>query len=279
MSEAYELFQEGRERLRRGRAAQATVPLERAKRLEPDKASIREALGIAYFRLRRWREAEAEFRAVLELSPTRRLRPLRARPRARAAGPRRGGKRPLQARERRWPRRASTTPPGSAETVRAVIQRVAVARAEPGGAIGPGLLVLLGVARTDDDEAAARLAAQVARLRIFAGTGDRLDRSLLDTGGEALVVSQFTLVASERQKGTRPDFSQAARARAGRAALRALLRGAPRARCPDGNRRLRGPDGRRARQRRPGHDRARPLSRRPARRGGNWPLDRRPGIA
>jgi Flp pilus assembly protein TadD len=70
MSEAYELFQEGRERLRRGRAAQATVPLERARRLEPDKASIREALGIAYFRLRRWPEAEAEFRAVLELSPT-----------------------------------------------------------------------------------------------------------------------------------------------------------------------------------------------------------------
>ena len=50
-------------------AAQATVPLEKAKRREPDKASIREALGIAYFRLHRWAEAEAEFRAVLELSP------------------------------------------------------------------------------------------------------------------------------------------------------------------------------------------------------------------
>ena len=70
MSEAYDLFQQGRDRLRRGLTAQATVPLERAKRLEPDKASIREALGIAYFRLRRWSEAEAEFRAVLELSPT-----------------------------------------------------------------------------------------------------------------------------------------------------------------------------------------------------------------
>jgi Flp pilus assembly protein TadD len=69
LTEAYDLFQEGRSRLRRGRAAQATVPLERAKRLEPDKASIREALGIAYFRLRRWEEAESEFRAVLELSP------------------------------------------------------------------------------------------------------------------------------------------------------------------------------------------------------------------
>ncbi len=51
-------------------APQATVALEKAKRLEPEKASIREALGIAYFRIQRWSEAEAEFRVVLELSPT-----------------------------------------------------------------------------------------------------------------------------------------------------------------------------------------------------------------
>jgi Flp pilus assembly protein TadD len=70
VSDAYENFQEGRLRLRNGMAAQATVPLEKAKKLEPRKASIREALGIAYFRLRRWHEAEEEFRAVLELSPT-----------------------------------------------------------------------------------------------------------------------------------------------------------------------------------------------------------------
>ena len=69
MSEVYDYFQEGRRRLRRGQAAQATVPLEKARRRAPDKASIREALGIAYFRLRRYEEAEAEFRAVLELSP------------------------------------------------------------------------------------------------------------------------------------------------------------------------------------------------------------------
>jgi Flp pilus assembly protein TadD len=50
-------------------AAQATVSLEKAKRLEPHKASIREALGIAYFRIQRWAEAESEFRAILELSP------------------------------------------------------------------------------------------------------------------------------------------------------------------------------------------------------------------
>ena len=70
MSETYNLFQQSREHLKRGMAAQATVPLEKAKRLEPDKASIREALGIAYFRIQRWDEAESEFRAVLELSPT-----------------------------------------------------------------------------------------------------------------------------------------------------------------------------------------------------------------
>ncbi len=69
MSDTYELFQQGRTHLRKGRAAQATVALEKAKRREPDKASIREALGIAYFRIQRYDEAEREFRAMLELSP------------------------------------------------------------------------------------------------------------------------------------------------------------------------------------------------------------------
>ncbi len=70
MSETYDLFQQGRARLKEGRAAQATVPLEKARNREPQKASIREALGIAYFRLQRYEEAEGEFRAMLELSPT-----------------------------------------------------------------------------------------------------------------------------------------------------------------------------------------------------------------
>ena len=70
MSEStYSLFQQGREHLKKGMAAQATVPLEKAKKREPDKASIREALGIAYFRISRWAEAEAEFRKVLDISP------------------------------------------------------------------------------------------------------------------------------------------------------------------------------------------------------------------
>jgi Flp pilus assembly protein TadD len=69
MSETYELFRQGQEHLAGGRAAQATVALEKAKRREPEKASIREALGIAYFRIHRFAEAEAEFREILELQP------------------------------------------------------------------------------------------------------------------------------------------------------------------------------------------------------------------
>src|SRR5919205_1236506 len=70
MSETYDLFQQGRRHLSKGMAAQATVALEKAKKAEPNKASIREALGIAYFRIHRYAEAEREFRAVLEISPT-----------------------------------------------------------------------------------------------------------------------------------------------------------------------------------------------------------------
>ena len=70
MSETYDFFQQGRRHLRKGMPAQATVPLEKAKRRAPDKASIRESLGIAYFRIGRYDEAAVEFRAMLELSPT-----------------------------------------------------------------------------------------------------------------------------------------------------------------------------------------------------------------
>jgi tetratricopeptide (TPR) repeat protein len=69
MTETYDLFQKGKAHLRDGRAAQATVSLEKAKKREPEKASIREALGIAYFRIQRWAEAEVEFRKLVELAP------------------------------------------------------------------------------------------------------------------------------------------------------------------------------------------------------------------
>lgn len=69
MSETYELFRQGRDHMAAGMNAQATVALEKAKRREPDKTSILEALGIAYFRIRRFAEAEQEFREILELRP------------------------------------------------------------------------------------------------------------------------------------------------------------------------------------------------------------------
>jgi D-aminoacyl-tRNA deacylase len=96
--------------------------------------------------------------------------------------------------------------------LRAVVQRVTRASVTPGGSIGPGLCVLLGVAAADSEAEADRLAGKIACLRIFDGENGKFDRSLLDTGGAALVVSQFTLISdSRRQKGTRPDFSKAAR--------------------------------------------------------------------
>ncbi len=77
---------------------------------------------------------------------------------------------------------------------------------------GRGLLILVGVGRDDTPATAERLAAKIARLRIFPDDAGRFDRSLLDVGGDALVVSQFTLLAeSKRQKGARPSFSDAAR--------------------------------------------------------------------
>jgi D-tyrosyl-tRNA(Tyr) deacylase len=98
--------------------------------------------------------------------------------------------------------------------VRAVVQRVLRASVSVDGEIvgscGLGLTILLGVAADDDAVVAERLAGKIARLRIFGNDEGRFDRSLGDVGGEALVVSQFTLVA-EHQKGTRPDFSKAAR--------------------------------------------------------------------
>jgi D-tyrosyl-tRNA(Tyr) deacylase len=94
--------------------------------------------------------------------------------------------------------------------LRAVIQRVSRAQVTPGGSIGPGLCILLGVAEEDGETEADRLAAKVARLRIFENDEGKFDRSLLDVGGEALVVSQFTLIA-DTGKGNRPSFAGAAR--------------------------------------------------------------------
>jgi D-tyrosyl-tRNA(Tyr) deacylase len=97
--------------------------------------------------------------------------------------------------------------------VRALIQRVSEASVEVAGeriaAVGGGLLVLVAAGAGDGPEAPAQLAAKVARLRIFADAEGRMNRSIVDVGGEALVVSQFTLYADVR-RGNRPGFTGAA---------------------------------------------------------------------
>ena len=98
--------------------------------------------------------------------------------------------------------------------MRAVVQRVSTARVTVGdrtvGAIGPGLLVLLGIAITDTPADAQWLLDKLLDLRIFENERGHFDRSLRDTKGELLVVSQFTLLADTR-KGRRPSFIRAAR--------------------------------------------------------------------
>lgn len=98
--------------------------------------------------------------------------------------------------------------------MRAVIQRVSSARVTVDGtvvgAVGAGLLVLLGVAAADGPDDADRLARKISRLRIFESSDGKLDLSIADAGGEALVISQFTLLA-DTTKGNRPGFSGAAR--------------------------------------------------------------------
>lgn len=93
--------------------------------------------------------------------------------------------------------------------MRAVVQHVTRAGVSPGGEIGRGLCVLVGVARGDGEEEARRLAGKVARLRIFPDDEGRFDRSVEDAAGAVLVVSQFTLIA-DTAKSNRPSFAEAA---------------------------------------------------------------------
>lgn len=98
--------------------------------------------------------------------------------------------------------------------MRAVVQRVAEASVSVGGevvgSIGKGLVILLGVTHDDTDAEAGFVAGKCANLRIFEDDAGKMNRSLLDVGGEALIVSQFTLYGDCR-KGRRPSFTQAAR--------------------------------------------------------------------
>ncbi|MCS7058975.1 MAG: D-aminoacyl-tRNA deacylase [Meiothermus sp.] len=103
--------------------------------------------------------------------------------------------------------------------MRAVVQRVKEARVvvegQPVGQIGQGLLVLLGVGRGDSQEDAAYLARKIAGLRVFPDLEGKMNRALLEVGGEVLVVSQFTLYGDTR-RGNRPSFTQAASPEEGR---------------------------------------------------------------
>ena len=107
-----------------------------------------------------------------------------------------------------------------------LIQRVREASvtvdAEEVGAIGPGLLVLVGVARTDTPAAATRLADKLLRYRVFADSAGRMNLSVRDVGGSVLLVPQFTLVA-DTSAGLRPSFSSAAPPDVGAALFRALV--------------------------------------------------------
>ncbi|MDY6986835.1 MAG: D-aminoacyl-tRNA deacylase [Thermodesulfobacteriota bacterium] len=97
--------------------------------------------------------------------------------------------------------------------MRAVVQRVRASKVEVGhevvGEIGPGLLVLLGVSRSDEEKDADFLSDKVVHLRIFEDDEGKMNRSLMETGGEIMVVSQFTLLGDCR-KGRRPSFVKAA---------------------------------------------------------------------
>ena len=97
--------------------------------------------------------------------------------------------------------------------MRALIQRVQWGRVTVSGRstaeIGPGLVILLGVGPQDKNEQVEYLVEKIANLRIFEDQDGKINRSILDVGGEALVVSQFTLYADTR-KGRRPSFTSAA---------------------------------------------------------------------
>ena len=234
VSETYDLFQLGRSHLRSGMPAQATVLAGEGeartsrRRVRSARRSASRTSGSAAGRRRRPSFARSSSSIPRTSSRTTRSAARSstrggARKRCRTSSSARS-LRPRHRRRRRSSSRARGRPARPEASVAVGGEVVAE--------IGAGVVVLLGVAGARHARSRAeRLAGKVARLRIFENEDGRFDRSLLDVGGEALVVSQFTLIAdSKRQKGTRPDFYAGSAPRGRRAAVRALLRGAPRAR-------------------------------------------------
>ena len=276
MSEStYELFQRGRRHLRTGMPAQATVALEKAKRREPDEGvdprgardRLLPAPPLAGGRGRVPHAARALARPTT--TPTTRSA---ARSRSRAARRRRTAT--TSSRARSVPGSRPVRAPGSSTSTSA-----ACGRSSSGSARRACASTTRRAARSAPASAscsASRADAttrppprgsrgKIARLRVFADDDGRFDRSLLDTGGAALVVSQFTLHRRHARRATARASRGAAPPERGRAAVRALLRRAARARRPVATRRLRRERWqRRARQRRARDDRARAERRGPA---------------
>ncbi|MBV8843966.1 MAG: D-tyrosyl-tRNA(Tyr) deacylase [Bryobacterales bacterium] len=119
--------------------------------------------------------------------------------------------------------------------MRAIVQRVTQARVEVDGAvvgqIGSGMLVLLGVAKTDTAAGAEFLAAKIVNLRIFGDEAGKMNRSVIEAGGSLLVVSQFTIYGDTR-KGRRPGFEQAAPPEQARALYEHFVEAARRSGAP-----------------------------------------------
>ena len=109
--------------------------------------------------------------------------------------------------------RGGRRPPLKGQTLRVVLQRVrrgcVSVEGRPVAKIGPGVVILLGIGPEDGEQQARYLVEKIAKLRIFEDEQGKINRSLLEVGGEAIVVSQFTLYADTR-KGRRPSFTEAA---------------------------------------------------------------------
>ncbi len=139
--------------------------------------------------------------------------------------------------------------------MRALVQRVTEARVTVGqdvvGEIGAGLCVLVGVTHEDDETSAAKLASKVANLRVFDDDAGAMNRSLLDAGGAALVVSQFTLYG-DTTRGRRPGWSAAAPPEVAEPLIQSFEREVRRARRPGRDRPVPCRHAGRAGQRRPG---------------------------
>ncbi len=147
--------------------------------------------------------------------------------------------------------------------MRALVQRVTGASVTVDGAavgeIGAGLCVLVGVTHSDDAGVAAKLASKVANLRVFDDDGGVMNRSLLETGGGALVISQFTLYG-DTVRGRRPSWVNAARPEHAAPLVDAFVERAGRARCAGRNRGVRRGHAGRAGERRAGDIVARGLT-------------------